>query len=308
MGCVKKVDIVNRFSVFLLIAGLLEAPSLLAATGSLGMITFAEKPLRLIRTTVLYSASSGTRLQSGDLIESDQSLTQIEGLATSTVALGPNTRVAIGRNGAVTTLHVLQGWLKVQPAPGTAGDSLDIDTRTLHLDVSRSASVMHVSNNLVEVFVETGTQQLVELDKRAQAGRKSVLGHEQYSQRKGDEPLQPAGRPPASFISAMPNAFFDPLVLLSGKPVANASPKKIRDVDFEDIGHWLRAPGLNRASLATRFSPRLANPVFRKTIIREMGGSFEWESELYRFENKGRTVKKTAGALSSLKLPQPKEA
>lgn len=306
MGCVKKVDTVKQFSVFLLIAGLLQTPSLLAAPGGQGVITFAEKPLRLIRTTVLYSASSGTRLQSGDLIESDQSVTQIEGLATSTLALGPETRVAIYRNGAVTTLHILQGWLKVQPAPSTAGDSLDIDTRTLHLDVSRSASVIHVGNNLVEVFVESGTQPLVELDKRGQTGRKSVLSREQYSQRKGDEPLQPAGRPPGSFISAMPNAFFDPLVLLSGKSVANVSPKKIRDVDFEDIAQWLRAPGLNRAGLATRFSPRLANPTFRKTVIREMGGSFEWETELYRFESKGPAVKKTAGALSS-NLPLPKE-
>ena len=303
MGCVKKVDTVNRFSVLLLIAGLLQAPSLLAAPASLGVITFAEKPLRLIRTTVLYSASSGTRLQSGDLLESDQSITQIEGLATSTVALGPNTRVAIDRSSGVTTLHVLQGWLKVQPAPGRTGDNLDINTRSLHLDVSRSASVTHVSDNLVEVFVENGTQPLAELDKRGQAGRKTTLTHEQYSQRKGDEPLQPAGRPPATFISAMPNAFFDPLVLLSGKPAANVQPKKIRDVDFEDIAHWLRAPGLNRGALATRFSPRLATPTFRKAIIREMGGSFEWETELFRFESRGRAVKKTLSALPSY-LPQ----
>jgi len=303
MDCVKKVDTVNRFPALLLLAGLLHTSSLLAASSNLGVITFADKPLQLIRTTVLYSVASGTRLQSGDLLESGPSITQIEGLASSTLALGPNTRVALDRNGAVTTVHLLQGWLKVQPAPGKSGDSLDIDTRSLHLDVSHSASVIHASDSLVEVFVENGTQPVAELDKRGQAGRKTSLGNEQYSQRKGDEPLQPAGRPPASFISAMPNAFFDPLVLLSGKPAPAVAPKKVRDVDYEDIALWLKAPGLNRASLATRFSPRLNTPAFRKAIIREMGGSFEWETELYRFERKGRTAKTPSAALATPPSP-----
>lgn len=285
----------------------MQTPSLIAATVGSGVITFAEKPLRVIRATTLYTATAGTRLQSGDLIESDQSITQIEGLAESNLAVGPNTRVAIDRKGAVTTLHLLSGWLKVQAASSAAIDSLDITTGTIRFDIGHSASVIHVSGNLVEVFVETGSLGLVELGKRGKGTRDATLTEDQYSRRRGEEPLQKAGRPSNAFIEGMPTPFFDPLISLTGKPTANVAPKKIRDVDFEDIAHWLRAPGLNPSSLATRFSPRLATPAFRKAIVREMGGSFEWENELYRFETRGRAVNKTSSALSS-DLLRPKGA
>jgi hypothetical protein len=206
----------------------------------------------------------------------------------------------------VTTLTVLQGWLKVQPAPSDTVGKLAINAGNLRLDVSRSASVMHVGPARVEVFVERGTQHVEELDRRGRPGRVSVLSHEQYSLRKADEPLQPAARPPASFISAMPDAFFDSLVLLSGKPLTDVPPKKIRDVNFEDVAHWLRAPGMNRATMASQFAPRLQTPAFRKAIIREMGGSFEWESALYRVESKSRTLDKSASKVGAGKVHPPK--
>jgi hypothetical protein len=296
---------VNRFSVLLLIAGLLQTSALLAASRNVGVITFAEKPLRLIRATALYNVGPGVHLQNGDFIESDQSITQIEGLATSTLALGPNTRAAITQREGVTVVHILRGWLKVQPAPRTAASGLEITTRNLRSDVSRSASVMHVSDTQVEVFVESGSQSIVELDKRGQPGRTSLLSGEQFTLRKGDEPLQPPGRPPATFISTVPNAFFDALVLLSGKPAGDVAPKKIRDVDFADIAHWLHAPNLNRTHMANQFAPRLANPAFREAIVREMGGSFEWETALFRFESKSRTLKKTGDSVRTTHLQQP---
>jgi hypothetical protein len=281
----------------------------LAAPSDVGVITFTEQPLRLIRASVLYNAASGVRLQNGDLIESERSMAQIEGLATGALALGPNTRIAIiQREGTTTTLHVLRGWLKVQPKPGNTANGLKINTRNLHLDVSRSASVMQVKEELVEIFVENGTQSIVELDKRGQSGRKSLLSHEQYTQRMGEAPLQPPGRPPATFISTMPVAFFDPLILLAGRPARNVQPKKIRDVDFEDVAHWLHAPGLNQAHLATQFAPRLASPAFRKSIIHEMGGSFEWENALYRFESKSRAPKKSVSSARSPLVQQPEGA
>lgn len=289
---------VSQLPACLLITGLLLAPVITAAhADELGVITMAEKPLRLIRGTAVYSAIPGTQLHNNDLIESGQSITQIEGLIPGHVALGPNARVAINRSATEITLHLLLGWLKWQPAPSASGQSLHIATGNLNLESSQAASVVSAHDNTVEVFVENGTLRLEELDKRGQAGRQLTLTKEQYSQRMGNEPLSSAGRPPATFIAAMPDSFFDPLLSKPGKTLANVPPAKIRDVEFEDISPWLHAPGPDGASLAKRFSSRLASPVFRKAIIREMGGVLEWETELYRFESRARTQRGSGKSL-----------
>jgi hypothetical protein len=41
--------------------------------------------------------------------------------------------------------------------------------------------------------------------------------------------------------------------------------------------------------LATRFTPRLADPAFRQAIVQRFGGTLDWETALYRFERKNAT-------------------
>lgn len=274
----------NRFSTILLLAGLLHCPLLFAAPEALGVLVFTEKPLQMIRTTTLYTVGNGTRLQSGDVLESQESVSQIEGLAIGTVALGPETRIYLERKSRSTDIYLLQGWLKIRASAGASNQTVHINTRSVRVDLNQSAGVIHSSDSLIEVFVENGSPTLTESGNKKK--RKMSLLLEQYAQRKGEEPLQPAGRPPGSFITAMPNAFFDPLVELSGRPLAAVLPKKIRDVEFADVASLLQAPGLDSAALAKRFAPRLTNSDFRKDVLREMGGSFAWENELFRLERK----------------------
>lgn len=172
------------------------------------------------------------------------------------MTLGPKTRIYLERNSGSTNIYLLQGWLKIRPSAGAGGQAVQITTRSVRVNLSQSAGVIHSSDSLIEVFVENGSLTLTETGSKKK--RKMRLLEEQYAQRKGEEPLQPAGRPPGSFITAMPNAFFDPLVLLSGRPLAALLPKKIRDVEFADVASLLQAPGL--AELAKRFAPRLTNP------------------------------------------------
>ena len=274
----------NRFSAILLLAALLQSSRLFATPDALGVVVFAEKPLKMIRATTLYAVSSGTHLQSGDLLESQESVSQIEGLAANTLALGPKTRVYLQRKGGSTHIYLLEGWLKIQPSAGASNRPLAVDTGRVRVDLNHGAGVVHASASLIEVFVENGS--LILTESGAKKPRTMSLLAEQYAQRKGEEPLQPAGRPPGSFISAMPKAFFDPLVQLAVRPPAAVIPKKIRDIEYVDIAPLLHAPGLDNASMARRFSARLTNPAFRKAIVREMGGSFAWEHELFRLERK----------------------
>jgi len=278
---------VNRFSIFILLTGLLPAADLLAAPASVGVLTLAETPVQLIRATTLYQAPVGTRLQSADLIESSQSNVQIDKLAGIRLALGPHTRIYLERSGGNINIGLLNGWLKLQPVPGTKPENLTVSTATLMLDVSRSAGVIHADGTRVEVFVEDGLQTVIERDSRGREGRKTTLRQEEYAQRKDDEPLSAAGRPGSDFISAMPPAFFDPLPTIAARKLPAAPLEKVRDVDFDDVSPLLIGPlKLNVRMQATRFSPRLADPTFRQAIVQRFGGTLEWETELYRFERK----------------------
>jgi len=267
--------------------GLLHVPVLFAASASIGVLVLTEKPLRLIRGAALYQAPLGTRVQANDLIESDQSTVQIDELAGTQVALGPHTRIYLQRTGSTTRIGLIDGWLKLQTIPGEKAGDLTVNTATLSLDVSRSASVIHADSTRTEVFVEAGSQTLTERDARGHEGRRTLLNQEEYAQRKGDEPLSAAGRPGSDFIGAMPAEFFDPLPVNLSKKLPTLPLAKVRDVSFDDVSPLLLGTlKLDMRSLATRLSPRLSDPAFRQAITQRFGGTLEWETALYRFERK----------------------
>jgi len=279
----------NRLSIFVLLSGLLRLPELLAAPANVGVLAVADNPVRLMRATSLYQAPAGTRLQATDFIETDQSSAQIDELAGIRVGMGPHTRIYLERSGTTTRIALLNGWLKLQPVPGVKAENLSIRTATLELDASRSASVIHAEGSRVEVFVEDGTQTLIERDDQGRDGRKTTLTQEQYTHRNGLEQLREPGRPGSDFISAMPPAFFDPLPSIAVKKLAAVPLVKVRDVTFDDVSPLLLGPfkpGMR--TLATRFAPRLSDPAFRQAITQRFGGTLEWETELYRFERKTR--------------------
>jgi hypothetical protein len=279
----------NRFSMLILLTGLLHVPELFAAPATVGILALAEKPALLIRGTTLYQAPAGTRLQSGDLIDSDQSTVQIDDLAGFRLGLGPHTRFYLERTVKTTSITLFNGWLKLQPKAGEHVGTLKVNTATLTLDASGGASVLHAEGTRLEVFVEDGTQTLIERDARGGDGAKITLAQEDYLQRKGNEPLGSAGRPGSEFISAMPPAFFDPLPAIAGAKLSAPPLTKVREVDFDDVSSLLLGPVKpNPRSLATRFSPRLSDPAFRQAITQRFGGTLEWETELYRFERKTR--------------------
>lgn len=279
----------NRLSMFVLLSGLLQTPELFAAPASLGVLAVADNPVRLMRATSLYKALAGTRLQATDFIETDQSGAQIDELAGIRVGMGPHTRIYLERTGNTTHIALTSGWLKLQPVTGVKAENLSIRAATLVLDASRSASVIHAEGTQVEVFVEDGTQTLIERDDQGHEGRKTSLTQEQYVQRKGHEPLSAPGRPDSEFISAMPPAFFDPLPTIAAKKLPAVPLIKVRDVTFDDISPMLLGPlKPGTRTLATRFASRLSDPAFRQAITQRFGGTLEWETELYRFERKTR--------------------
>ncbi|UII73501.1 hypothetical protein LVW35_10145 [Pseudomonas sp. HN11] len=277
----------KKLSIVLLLAGLLQLPQTLAATANIGVIAYAEKPLKLIRATTLYTVGAGTRLQGGDILQTGAAGIQIEGLASATLALGPDTRILIATNRTAAQINLLDGWLKLQPVPGSNHTNLAVTTGTLAFTVTQSASVIHVTPRQTEVFVEDGNQVVKELGAHGKGDHSVNLGHEDFAQRSAGGALTIVARPEQAFIDALPRQFLDPLVPLGKKTPAATEPKKERDVTYDDIEPWVISPlNLSQQMLANRFAPRLNDPTFRQAVKINRGGVLEWELELLRLERR----------------------
>lgn len=277
----------KKLSLLLLLAGLLQLPLANAAAANIAVISYGEKPLHLIRGTALYTIGAGTRLQGGDILQTGASGIQIEGLSPATVALGPDTRILIATNSKAAQINLLSGWLKLQPLPGKPHAALAVNAGGVAFNVTDSASVIHVGARQTELFVEDGSQLFTELDNHGKPGRTLTLGHEDFAQRQGDAPLKTVARPEQAFVDALPRPFLDPLVPLARKLPAAPALQKERDVTYEDIAPWVVSPlNLSQQMLASRFAPRLNDPVFRQAVKANRGGVLEWELELFRLERR----------------------
>lgn len=280
----------KKLSIVLLLAGLLPLPPALAAPANIGVIAYAEKPLKLIRATTLYSVGAGTRLQGGDILQTGNAGIQIEGLASTTLALGPDTRILIATNRTAAQINLLSGWLKLQPAADSTHTRLAVTTGALAFTVTQSASVIHVTPRQTEMFVEDGSQVVNELDAHGKSDHSVTLGHEDFAQRSAGSALKTVPRPEQAFIDALPHQFLDPLVPLGKKIPAAAEPGKERDVTYDDIAPWVVSPlNLSQQMLASRFAPRLNDPTFRQAVKVNRGGVLEWERELLRLERRRNT-------------------
>lgn len=277
----------KKLSILLLLAGLFQLPLVTAAPANIAVISYGEKPLHLIRATVLYTVGVGTRLQGGDILQTGAAGIQIEGLAPATLALGPDTRILIATNSKATQINVLNGWLKLQPLAGKAHAGLAVNTGNLAFTVIDSASVVHVGSHQTEIFIEDGNQPVTELDSHGKPGRSVTLSHEDFAQRTSDTPLKTINRPDQAFIDALPRPFLDPLVPLGKKIPSAGAPKKEREVTYDDIAPWVVSPlNLSQQMLASRFAPRLTDPTFRQAVKNNRGGVLEWEIELLRLERR----------------------
>ncbi|MGY1920630.1 hypothetical protein ACW9IF_17125 [Pseudomonas tolaasii] len=277
----------KKRSIALLLAGLLQLPLVHAASAPIAVIAYAEKPLKLIRATTLYTIGPGTRLQGGDILQTGAAGIQIEGLAAANLALGPDTRILIATHNKDTQINLLNGWLKLQPVAGNGHANLAVTTGGLGFTLTNSASVIHVGKRQTEIFVEDGSQVISELDAHGKTDHSVTLDHEDFAQRVGDAQLKIVPRPEQAFIDALPPQFLDPLVPLGKKTPKAPEPVKERDVTYEDIAPWVVSPlNLNQQMLASRFAPRLNDPAFLQAVKVNRGGVLAWELELLRLERR----------------------
>jgi hypothetical protein len=238
---------VRRLSCLLFAIAL---PPAVQAADIAATVAAAEQPVRVLRDTSFYLASRGVQLQAGDIVESGAGAIQLEARNSSTVALGPATRVYFkpGSNGF--ELVLLDGWIKVQAPAGTA---LKIGAGALQLSAVGGAVIVHASPAKTELFVETGEPSVAEIQ-GAKALRTTRIPREQYAVRSASQPLKLLPRPPKEFLGGMPATFQDTLVPVSLKGPTPAA-KLERRAAFADVAPWLADEPALHQSIYRRFNP-----------------------------------------------------
>lgn len=262
----------------------LAATLLLPAAPSLAqqaVVSFAEQPLRLIRKTTVYQASSGVRLQAGDIVESIAQPAQIEWPNGARLALGPASSVLVRNATGLPGASLLRGWAKfATTAP--AGGQLSFEAGTLRLQARGASGIVHLTADRTALLVESGT--VVAADKAAGSAPASIRSG-QYAVRQAAGPLagplQTAPRPPRLFIGQMPRPFLDPLVAVAAlAPDSSATAE--REIAAADIAAWRDAGAEMRQRLASQFAVRLADGTFRAEAESLLDNQPEWRAAMRR--------------------------
>jgi hypothetical protein len=244
-----------------------------------GLISFAEKPVQIIRGTALHTGTAGAQLESGDLLASAGTGVQITGLGDAILAVGPASRIAVEQSAKATDLALLEGWLKVQIT--SADQVITIQTPRLRVRATGGTLIVHAGAVRDEVFVESGTQLVAELGSKREVQREIQLGREQFAVRSSDAPLKSGGRPGREFIDGMPLTFRDVLVPVAPRKNAKVALKKEHDVRYDEVAPWLESPIVLQPSLVRRFMPRLKESAFRQSLDAALGQSRDWKPILH---------------------------
>lgn len=208
-------------------------------------ISFSERPARLVRDTTLYRAGQGVVLREQDMLDSAGGAVQLRA-SGALLALGPATKVFIS---GARELVLLDGWLKMQCAPGHA---IQLGTSTLQMSCEGATVTLHAARARTELFAEAGK---VSIQQHSEGKRRRPLelAQEHFAVSTITQPLQLADRPTASFIAAMPLNFRDRLVALTlGSRVL---PRRERAARYAELAPWLTAHPLLRQQLRRRFDP-----------------------------------------------------
>jgi len=272
----------------LLFALLLWTPPSPPAEQAIGSVTLLEGSLKLIRGASVYPGVEGMHLRRGDILEtSANAFAQFE-MPSAVVVLGPQSRLyilpsggSVGGRPISLDLILLNGWLKFESANPKA--LYRVRTPLLAATTSGGTLLVHSVASACDIFLESaGATSLSEVSANGDTGSPTQAKVGQFFSRQASAAVSIVARPSPTFLDAMPRQFRDTLPPRQDpdldKPV---ELKAEHPVSFEEIEPWLKLPATWRRGLAQRFSPRLADPSFRKQIESHLREFPEWDPILH---------------------------
>jgi hypothetical protein len=140
--------------------------------------------------------------------------------------------------------------------------------------------VLHQQGPVTQFFVESG--ELVPVAAGNSGGRGAPLRAGEFSELKADQTLAASGRPSGAFLAELPRAFADTLPPLIAKFAGvKLEPALERPINFATADMLLKMFPLERKQLLKRFSERLKDKEFRKSVEGKIASYPEWDRVLH---------------------------
>lgn len=254
-----------------------------ATAQEIGTLTLVGGPLRIIRGTTVLQGAEGVRLYPDDMLESaNAGFVQFELTRGPIVVLGGSTRVFLldQTNQNAAELVLLSGWLKEQGRSGSGACRLD--SPLLAAATKGGTLLLHSTPEAAEIFVESGTAQIGEVNPEGNWRDPRLVKAGQFSSRRAGKGMTVAPRFDPPFVEAMPRQFrdtFPPLLSrFTGKP---PQPKRDHEVTYSEIQPWLTMGQVWRRGFVHRFRPCLNDPAFRTALESHLAEYPEWGPVLH---------------------------
>ena len=248
-----------------------------------GIFSIVEGQARVLRDTTWYRLIPGARFQEGDiLVAKGAGQIQVELTAGGTFNLGtPGTLFAAAipalgdKSAGPAELSLREGWLKFAAAAPSGGFRIQFDTASLL--ASESIVVMHAQPGAVEMFVESGSANLLDAGQgAAKAPAATELKAGEFAALSVERPARFERRAPPTFVAAIPRYLIDPLPALAAKyKAAKVQMVAEQEINYAEAAPWLA--GRYRKSFLKRFQPRLKDRDFRAAVDAHIALYPEWD-------------------------------
>lgn len=250
------------------------------------LITLVEGSALLIDGARSLQAAAGLRLGAATLIETapTSQLLRVEFSDGSMLDLGPDTKAMVlppglaGASPRAPAFYLLQGWAKHSSAGAAKpGGLLSYAAEGMQ---ATGTTVSRVTGDGMQLFVETGTLQL--LERRIKAPNTLTLKAGEFYARDGADKGQVSPRPVGGFLPSVPRAFRDTIpsraAALKGGRV---EPKPAPMPGYAALKPWLAAEPVIRREFPRRFSALAKDTAFRDGLVKNLTAHPEWDPVLF---------------------------
>jgi hypothetical protein len=260
-----------------------------------GTLTMAEGKVTLIRGTTVYAVAEGTKLQDGDILQTDakgQAQVEFQGGPTINFAAGTQALLLnLSKARGEAEFAVLVGWVKFMQKK--ANGAIRFYTPVAQFAAEDATAVLHATAGAVEIFIESGTANFFESGKKGSAGGARTVRGGEFIVRTGDQPAVVGARPSAQFVGALPRHFKDNLpARIDRVKDRKVEPKRDHEASYAEVEAWLKASPPVRKSFVRRFQSRAHDAEFRKGLIANLREHPEWDPVLYPEKYRPKQEKK----------------
>lgn len=255
-----------------------------AAANPAPLLSIVDGEALVIRESLRFSAVEGLRLEPEDIVHTAEGsrVVRIEFGDGAAVDLGPATRLQLQPRLAAESgierpsrLYALSGWFKL------TGPGLGLASARLDATGGGGAVVLHVTDDAVQAFVESGSLRLAERSATRPPLTHTLREGEAYI-RQGDDPGTPTARPGSAMLKAMPRAFTDSLPMRASRfqdklVTAPASS----EIAYADVAAWINGERALRPGFVQRWRGKAREPQFRSALVAELAAHPEWDRTLF---------------------------